>query len=34
LYINSTLLLGKNRTNTQNYHNIVIINVGQKIIIL
>jgi hypothetical protein len=36
--LNCTLILhhcwAENRTNTQNHHNIVIINVGQKITIL
>jgi hypothetical protein len=36
--LNCTLILHhcweENRTNTQDYHNIVIINVGQKITVL
>jgi hypothetical protein len=33
LHTNSSSPLGRKRTSTQNYHNIVIINVGQKITI-
>jgi hypothetical protein len=36
--LNCTLILhhrwAENRTNTQDYHNIIIINIGQKIIVL